>query len=156
MNSLATRKITSRAAETGKRVVLPESSDPRVLRAAREITDCKYANVVLLGDEAEISRQAKRLALSIEGVEILNFLEDDAFEQYARNLHERRKAKGMTLDDARELLTQPVYYAAMMVGAGRVDGMVAGSICPTRDTVRSATFGVGLAEGNRTVSACSV
>jgi len=89
-------------------------------------------------------------------LEILDPQRDAAREKYVERLYEKRKAKGMTRSDAEKLLGQCVYYGGMMVGDGRVDGMVAGSICPTRDTVRSALFGVGLAAGNKTVSSCSL
>ena len=156
MNSIATRKITARASAAGKRIVLPEANDPRVLHAAREITDRKYAQVVLLGDEGPIHKLARQERVDLSGVEIVNHWTDPQRAQYTQTLLEKRKGKGMTEQQAEELLMRPVYYGGMMVGAGRMDGMVCGSICPTADTVRSALYGVGLAEGNKTVSSCSV
>jgi phosphate acetyltransferase len=76
--------------------------------------------------------------------------------KYVEGLYERRKHKKMTPHDADTLLLRSMYYGAMMVGDGRADGMVSGSMTPTSDTVRAALFGPGLAKGNSTVSSCSV
>jgi len=156
MNNPVIERITALAVQANKRIVLPEATDPRVVRAAREITDKKYAKVVLLGREEEIRSLAARENVGLDGLEIVDPQRDAARQKYVERLYEKRKAKGMTRSDAEELLRQCVYYGGMMVGDGRVDGMVAGSICPTRDTVRSALFGVGLAAGNKTVSSCSL
>jgi len=150
------QRIIARARAEGKRIVLPEAQDPRVLLAARQITDNEYAQVILLGDEDVIHARAKEAGASLDGVEIVNHLTDEQRPTHIESLHERRKHKGMSLNDADKLLTRPVYYAAMMVGDGACDGMVAGAVCPTRDTVRSALFGVGCAKGNRTVSSCTI
>jgi len=150
------RKIEERASRANKRIVLPESGDARVIRAAGMITARNYAKVVLLGRDDAIRRAARELKVDLSGVEIVDHLTDGRREQYVQQLAARRKAKGMTRDQADALLRQSVYYGGMLVGDGRVDGMVAGSICPTRDTVRSALYGVGLAEGVRIVTACSV
>ncbi len=149
-------RITAAARSLGKRVVLPEASDDRVLRAAAEIAREGYARVVLLGDADIVSSRAKELGVDLGEVEILNHLTDPEREPYIQRLHERRRHKDMSPADADKLLRREVYYGGFLVDDGRVDGMVAGSVCPTRDTVRSALFGVGLAEGNRTVSSCSI
>jgi len=156
MSNTVIERITRLALQSDKRIVLPEASDGRVLQAARRITDLGYARVVLLGREEEIRASAGELAVDLGGIEIVDHHEDPARREYAERLRQRRKHKGMSLPDAEKLLLDPVYYGGMMVGAGLLDGMVAGSICPTRDTVRSALFGVGTAEGNKTVSGCSV
>ena len=156
MSNTVVNKITEKAAELGKRIVLPESDDPRVLKAARQIEDRKYAHVLLLGDPDKISASAEQEGVDLSGIEILDHMEDDRRKEYIETLHERRKHKDMSREDADKLLAKVVYYGGMMVGAGVVDGKVAGSICPTRDTVRSALFGVGLTEGNKTVSSCSI
>ncbi len=150
------KKIADRARQAGKRIVLPESQDPRVLRAARQITDLGYAQIVLEGEEEHVAATADEAAVSLDGIDVVNQYTDENRDRYVHQLHERRKHKGMSLNDAEKLLSRPVYYAAMMVGDGFVDGMVSGSICPTRDTVRAALFGVGVAEGNKTVSSCSI
>ena len=149
-------RIIQRAVKANKRIVLPESEDTRVLQAAGEVLACNYAKVVLLGDEDKIKANARQLALDLSGAEVVNHLTDGQRDRYVEVLYEQRKHKGMTRDNAEKLLQHPVYYGGAMVGQQRADGMVAGSNCPTRDTIRSALFSVGCAEGNKTISACSI
>ena len=156
MGNSVVEKIVSQARAAQKRIVLPESNDQRVLRAAETLAHRGLAEVVLLGQRDQVHKFGEVVRADLEDVEVIDPARDPHRQEYVQALYEKRKAKGLTLEKAEEMLQSPVYYAAMMVGAGRADGMVAGSICPTRDTVRAAIFGVGLAEGNRTVSACSV
>ena len=156
MEHSAIQRITQRAIAANKRIVLPEASDIRVVQAARAITDRKYARVLLLGKEDEIRKLAADNGLDLAGVEILDHLGDPNRKRYVDELHERRKSKGMNRIDTEKLLERTVFYGGMVVGDGVADGMVVGSVCPTKDTVRSALFGVGLSHGNKTVSACSV
>jgi phosphate acetyltransferase len=149
-------RLMSRARQNLKRVVLPETQDSRVLQAARIATDRKLAHIVLVGDPAAIEQSAKGLGISLGDVEIVNPASDPRAQTYAQRLFEKRKARGMTLEQAAQMLSHKVYYGAMLVGDARVDGMVAGSDCPTADTVRAGIFGVGLTPGNKTVSSCSI
>ena len=149
-------KIIDRARSADRQIVLPEGTDPRVLTAARRITDEGYARVLLLGPPAKLRAAAESAGVDLSGIEYLDHMTDEARPAYIDDLHQRRKHKGLSPADADKLLNRTVYYGGMMVGQGRVDGMVSGSICPTRDTVRAALFGVGLSEGNRTLSSCSV
>lgn len=155
MNTVVQR-IVERASAAGKTLVLPEAQDPRVLRAARTIVDRRYACVILLGSEEEVRRLAGQHGVDLTGVEIVDPLADPRRQEYVEMLYERRRHKNLSVADAETLLGREVYYGGMMVGDGRADGMVCGSICPTRDTVRSALFGVGTAPGSKTVSACSL
>jgi phosphate acetyltransferase len=155
MNNVVNR-ITSRAQAAQKHIVLPEADDPRVLHAARAIVDRRYARVTLLGKPDDIRRLAAQESADLSGIDLLDPFADPRREHYVQTLHDRRKHKDLSLEDAHKLLTRTVYYGSMLVNDGRMDGMVCGSMCPTRDTVRSALFGVGLTRGNRTVSACSL
>ncbi len=156
MSNEVVNRIKERASRANKRIVLPEADDPRVLHAARMVTDEKYAKVTLLGEEGAIHALAAENGVNVSDIQIINQLTDKSREQYVDVLYERRRHKDMSRQDAEKLLQRSVYYGGMLVGDGRVDGMVVGSICPTRDTVRSGLFGVGLTPGNRTVSSCSV
>jgi phosphate acetyltransferase len=156
MSGTVVEKIVSRARQAAKKIVLPESHDGRVLQAARQIADGGYARPLLLGEASAVRAAADELGVDLAGIEILDPLRDPALDEYTRRLHERRKHKGMTPDRARELTANGVYFAGAMVGAGRCDGMVAGSACPTKDTIRSALWGVGLVAGNRTLASCSI
>lgn len=156
MSSTVIEKIAARAIRAGKRIVLPESHDPRVLAAARRCVDRRYASVLLLGRRAELDSAAGELRIDLSHIDVLDPADDPARKDYARRLHDRRKHKGMTLEEAEGILQNPVYYGGALVAAGRADGMVAGSVCATRETIRSALWSVGLAEGNRTLSSCSI
>ena len=149
-------KLCQRAQKSPQRIVLPETEDQRVLHAARDIVTEGFAHVVLLGNSDQVRQAAAKLDIDLEGVEILDIMADPNRPKYVSALYEKRKAKGMTIEQADQMLRSGVYYGGMMVGHGAADGMVCGSICPTADTVRSAIFGVGLRAGNKTVSSCSV
>jgi len=156
MSRTVMEKIIERARRANRRVLLPESDDPRVIEAAGIILAEKYADLVLLGDERAVRELAEKVGADIARAEIIDHLADPKRGEYVERLRQRRKHRGMTTDQADELLRRSVYYAGMMVGEGRVDGMVAGSNCRTSETVRSALFGVGCAEGYKTVGACSI
>jgi phosphate acetyltransferase len=156
MSESVVERIAERARQAHRTVVLPESQDDRVLTAAGIVAAEGYAEVILLGNPGPLTARARDLGVSLQGITIIDHLRDGGRRQYIERLYEKRKAKGLTRPAADEMLARPVYYGAMLVGDGRADGMVAGSVCPTADTVRSAIFGVGLADGIRTVSSCSV
>ena len=156
MSNAVVDKITRRAQAAGKRIVLPEADDARVIKAARQVTDLGYAKVLLVGDTKTVTAFASELGVSLAGIEIVDQFTDSCRDKYIDTLHERRKHKDMSRPDAEKLLQKNMYYGAMLVDDGRAEGMVSGSASPTRDTVRAALFGVGLAKGNSTVSSCSV
>ena len=156
MGSSVIEKITARAIGASKRIILPESHDSRVLQAAQEITRRGYARVILLGPRQKLEADAVRHGVCLAGVEIINPDEHPARQAYVERLHQLRKAKGMTREQAAKLLEVPVYYGGQVVAAGLADGMVVGSMCPTADTIRSSLRSVGAAPGCRTVSSCSI
>ena len=156
MRSTVVEKITARAAGAHRRIVLPESQDPRVLQAAQEITRRGYAAVSVLGEPSRVTAAADQAGVDLSGVEIVDHLADPARGEYARKLYEMRRKRGMQRAEADELMTNAVYFGGAMVGADRADGMVAGSACATSQTVRSALWGPGLAAGNRTLTSCSL
>jgi phosphate acetyltransferase len=156
MSNQVIEKLSSRAKQACRRIVLPETEDQRVLRAAQGLTDRGYAKITLLGNPEQMHANAAAAHVDLEGIELIDPLKDPDREKFIEQLFAKRKAKGMTKEQADEMLKKSVYYGGMMVGQGRADGMVCGSICPTADTVRSAIFGVGLRKGNKTVSSCSI
>jgi phosphate acetyltransferase len=158
MSSIVVDRITERAKNVDGRIVLPEAEDERVLRAAEKIVAENFADILLLGRADEINTRAKDLGvdLSSEKITIIDHRQDEQRQTYIDQLVAKREKKGMTPEAAEELLAQPVYYGGFLVADGRADGMVAGSICPTADTVRASLYSVGLADGNKTVSSCSL
>ena len=95
-----------------------------------------FADIVLVGDENKINEL--KGDLDISGAKIVNPLTSEKLEDYANTLYELRKHKGMTPEQARETIKNPLYWAVMMVKKGEVDGMVAGAINSTADTLRPA------------------
>ena len=87
---------------------------------------------------------------------IVNPADDAQRDAYIDKLHQKRQHKGLTRDQAAAYIDQPVFYAAFLLDDGRADGMIAGSLCPTADTVRAALYSVGTAKGCRTVSSCMI
>lgn len=156
MSNAVMDRIFTTARQNPKKIALPEADDVRVLQAARRTVDLKYAQITLLGDEKAITDLASSEGISLDSVDIINPMSDPKRAEYVDRLYEKRKHKNMSIDDADKVLSRTMYYAGMMMDDGRLDGMVSGAVTPTRDTVRAALFGVGLAEGNNTVSSCSV
>jgi len=129
-------KITQRAKENKKTIVLPESTDIRTIKATAMVLEKGYANIVLVGEEEKIN--ALKGDLNIDGAKIVNPLTSDKFDDYANTLYELRKHKGMTIEQARETIKNPLYWGVMMVKKGEADGMVAGAINSTANTLRPA------------------
>ena len=142
--------IKEKARNSIKTIVLPESTDIRVLEAARKVTDDGFAKVVLIGDRNELQGIAGDIDLS--DITVINPSEYDKYEEYANALYELRKAKGMTIETARETLKHNIYFGTMMVKQGDADGLVAGSVCSTADTLRPALQILKTAPGVKLVS----
>ncbi len=130
------KRITERARLDKKTIVLPESTDIRTIKATAMILDQGFANVILVGEEDKIN--ALKGDLNISGAKIVNPVTSDKFEDYANTFYELRKNKGMTIEKARETMKDPLYWGVMMVKKGEADGMVAGAINSTGNTLRPA------------------
>lgn len=147
--------ILAKAAASPRTIVLPEATDPRMLQAARECIDRGLARIVLVGNEAAIIAAAKDQGVSLNGVQMLDMdAECERKEKYVARFLERRKAKGADEQAARKALADPLFWGAMMVGCGEVDGMVAGAVNATANVIRSGLYCIGTAPGCRTVSSC--
>lgn len=143
------KKIRERAKASQKTIVLPEGSDERVISAAEIIAREKIAKIVVLAEKENLEASGKLESL---GVQILNPKTSPKSEEYANLLYELRKNKGMTLDKARELVEDPIWYGVLMVKNGDVDGMVGGAITATSDIFRPAFQIVKTAPGISVVS----
>lgn len=121
------------AKENIKTIVLPESQDVRIQEAARKVTDAGFAKVILIGDREEI-----RTDIDISDIEVINPVRSENYERYVNKFYELRKTKGITLEQAQEIVKNNIYFGTMMVEMGDADGLVAGSICSTSDTLRPA------------------
>lgn len=150
-------KIREKAREVQQSVVLPEGDDERVITAAAKIVSLGLARPIVLGSREYMERIANDLGISLRGVEIIEYNNPPKVETYATKLAEIRAKKGMTVDQAREiLLKDPNFYGAMMVKMGDADAMVSGSNSPTADVLRAGLQIVGTRKGIKTVSSVFV
>lgn len=137
-----------------KNIVLPEADDVRVLKATEMVLNEGFANIILIGDTDEIKNLAQENDIKIDGVQIINPLTSTKLRKYSDDLYELRKAKGMTIEQAQELLkTNSRYFATMMVKSGDADGFVSGANHPTSDTLRPALQILKTAPNTKLVSA---
>lgn len=136
-------RLIAQARPLRKRIVFPESSDPRVLEAAARLAREGIVQPILVGAAP---------AGAPDGVKFVDPAAGDSARCYANLLRERRKAKGMTEVEARDLARQPLYFAALMVAAGDADGSVGGVAHTSAATVRAALHAIGMAPGARLVS----
>lgn len=137
-----------------KTIVLPESEDLRTLEATQIVLEEGFANIVLIGNPDDINKMAKENNVDLTGAQIINPATSADFSRYANDLYELRKNKGMTLDQAKDLLmSNSRYFATMMVKEGDADGFVSGASHPTSDTLRPALQILKAAPGTKLVSA---
>lgn len=147
-------KMAQKVKQNLKTIVLPETEDVRVLKAASIILKEEIAKIILIGDENEIKAlcQKENIDMSFSKVKIINNLTSSKKEEYANLLYELRKNKGMTLENAHEVIKDKVYFATLMVKANDADGLVSGAIHSTSDTLRPALQVIKAAEGIKNVS----
>jgi phosphate acetyltransferase len=143
-------RIVGEAKRDVRTIVLPESQDERTVRAAAELLGKGIAKVALLGKESEIRGLAGGLDLS--GATIIDSPNAGCFEEYAETFYELRKSKGISKDDAVAAMKNPLYFGVMMVKKGAADGMVAGAINSTGNTLRPALQILKTAPGTKLVS----
>lgn len=144
--------INQKAAAQKKTIVLPESHDERVLQAAESIIKKKIASVVTLGNEDKINADAKKLGVDLTGVKKIDPLKSEKLEEYTKIFYEMRKKKGISLEDAKKTIERDLFFGAMMVREGIVDGSVAGSTASTADVLRAGIQCIGMPEGISVVS----
>jgi len=128
--------LLDRARKNQKHIVLPEGKDDRILRASSTLLRRGVARLTILGDEAEIRARATELGLDISAASILSPLDETLRERFAAEYVRLRSHKGMTLELARETVTDVSYFGTMMVHLGLADGMVSGAMHTTAHTIR--------------------
>ena len=147
-------QIKDKAKADKKCIVLPEGNEPRTVKAAGEILRQGLANLIMLGDEKEI--RAMEGGDQLDGVTIINPETSDKLQDYADTYYEMRKAKGMTPEQALESMKNPLFFGTMLIKKGEADGMVAGAINSTGNTLRPALQIIRTAPGMSTVSSCFI
>jgi len=118
-------QIKEKAKSKNKTIILPESHDERVLKAAEILTKEKICKVITLGNPAKINEDANKLGVNLNGVEIIDHLTHPKFDEFANIYYELRKKKGMTPAQAKEAMKRDLFFAAMMLREGLVNGSVA-------------------------------
>ena len=143
-------RLIAQAKQRQCTVVLPEGDDPRILQAAKRLSDEGIARPVLIGDRAVLEEAAARAGVSLDAIESLAPAESDALDAYAALYLEGRPKANERV--AKRLLAKPLFYAAMAVKAGDADAMVAGASQPTARVIEAGLMSVGLADGIATPS----
>ena len=146
--------LKERAKANIKTIVLPETEDKRTLEAADKILKQGIARLILIGNEEEVKKSAAESGFDISGAKIVDPATNEKTPAYIDKLVELRQKKGMTPEQAKEiLLNQYLYYGVMMVKMGDADGMVSGACHSTADTLRPCLQILKTAPGTKLVSA---
>jgi phosphate acetyltransferase len=145
MNTL--ERIAHAAKSNPKRIVLPEACDPRIIEAASSVIREGLAEVVLIGDEAKISRIANANKLNLDGIEIEDPEYSGNTAKYIDVLWRKRKHRGLTEDHAKQIISDPLTFAAIKVSNGDASGFVAGAVHTTSDVVKAALQLIGMNPG---------
>lgn len=147
-------RIMEKARSNVKHIVLPEGEEQRNVQAAAKVVAQGLATLTMLGDPAKVQAVAQQTGTDLTGIEIVDPAASPKAEAYAQALYEIRKAKGMTVEEARKLVVDPMYYGVMMVKMGDADGLVSGAIHSTGDMLRPALQIIKSKPGIKTVSSC--
>ncbi len=146
------KSIKEKAASKKRTIVLPESHDERVLRAAEILTKEKIAQVITIGNEEKVRESAKNLGVDLTGVRIIDPEKSDKLSDFSNIFFNMRKHKGVTIEQARDTVKRDLFFGAMMVKEAMADGFVAGSTASTGDVLRAAIQCVGMPEGISIIS----
>jgi phosphate acetyltransferase len=145
-------KLKSRARANPQRVILPEGEDSRVVAAAASVTREGFAKITLLGRKQTIESVGRDLRVPLNGIAITDPATSPRLDAYTQIYYERRRARGASLEEARETAQRSLYFAALAVAAGDADATVGGAATTTAETVRAAVHAIGLAPDAKLVS----
>ncbi len=145
-------QIIDKARSKKKTIVLPESHDERVLKAAEILNKKNIVSVITIGNEEKVRSDAAKLKVDLSGVRIIDPEKSDKHSDFSNIYFNLRKKKGITIEEAREAMKRDLFFGAMMVKEGMVDGSVAGSTASTADVLRAGIQCVGMSEGISIVS----
>ncbi|MDP2871389.1 MAG: phosphate acetyltransferase [Bacillota bacterium] len=149
--------MREKAKKNPKIIVLPEGEEPRMIKAAETIINEGFASLILLGREENIKSKARELGIDLPNkIKIINPKDSERLKEYAESYYQIRKNKGVSLDEAYQLLENPLYFGALMVYHDDADGLVAGSINATGDVFRPALQTIKTAPGINIVSSSFV
>jgi phosphate acetyltransferase len=145
-------EIKEKAKAAGKTIVLPEGTEPRMIKATPQILEEGFAEIILLGDEEELKQLAKNEGVDISGAEIINPAEYEKLDDFAESFYELRKHKGITKEEALDQMKDPLYFGSMLVKKGIADGKVAGALNTTANVLRPVIKIIGTTEDVSIVS----
>lgn len=131
-------QLLEKARTSRKRIVLPEGSDDRVLKAAATVLTRGIADLTILGEEAEVRGRAIELGIDLSAAQVLSPFDPVIVDRFAREYAELRRHKGVTYEKAADTVTDVSYFGTMMVHLGLADGMVSGAAHTTAHTIRPA------------------
>ncbi len=145
--------VINKAKQNVKTIVLPETEDDRILKAAEIINKDKIAKLILIGDEKKLLKKGEELKLDLKGIKFINPMDSEYLEEFVKSYTKKREKKGMTEENARKILTSDwMFFGAMLVDKGIAGGMVGGAMNSTANTLKSIFHCVGTKEGVATVS----
>lgn len=150
-------EMKNKAKSLQNSLVLPEGTEERTVIAAGKIIAEKVAKkVILIGNVDEVKKVASANKVSLDGVDIIDSTSSEWNEEFANEYYELRKKKGMTPEQAKEDIKNPLRFGAMMVRKDKADAMVAGALSATADVLRAGLTIIGTAPGMKTASSCFV
>ena len=144
--------IKNKAKSEKKHIMLPEGTEPRTVQAAAKIISEGIANVTLLGNEDEIKAKAAELNVNLAGIGIIDPEKSEFFADYVNQYYELRKAKGVDMEKAEKQMKDPLFFSCMHIKNNRADGMVAGAINTTGNTLRPGLQIIKTTPGIKNVS----
>ncbi|QZH62490.1 phosphate acetyltransferase [Mycolicibacterium farcinogenes] len=147
-----TYQLLDQARSDRKRIVLPEGTDDRILKAAGRLLQHEVAELTILGEESQIRSRAAELGVNLDAASVLDPRTSELCDQFAEQYAELRRKKGVTVEQAREIIHDVSYFGTMLVHNQMVDGMVSGAAHTTAHTVRPAFEIIRTAPGISTVS----
>jgi len=145
--------IKTKAKKKIRKILLIEGEEDRVIKAASMAANARVCEPVLLGDKGSIIKSAAKLGVDLDGVDILEYKNHPRLDEFSKELYELRKHKGLTLEQAKELLQNPNYFGALMLKLGKVDGAVGGCKFSSADWMRPVFQVIGTKKDVPIVSA---
>lgn len=152
MPSNLLEQITQKAKTLKKTIVFPDATDLRTLKAARLLQDNEIVSPILVGSATKVETEAKSGEVSLSGIRVIDPEKSNKLSDYSHVFFNQRKAKGISFAEAQKILTDPLFFAAMMVREGDANGSVAGSLSTTGDVLRAGIQAIGMAKGVSVVS----
>ena len=131
-------RLVQKASEVKQHVVLPEGEEERILRAAEILLRRDIVDITLLGNKNKIRNKIIQLGLQIDGINLIEPQKSDFFNDYVATYYDLRKHKGITIDNARDIMEDETFFGTMMVFKGHAGGMVSGAVHTTGNTIRPA------------------